>query len=468
MIKKNYILLVLSLFLNLICFSELQAWPSKNNKEYAALYSTGGWIPDSSEGFELAVWLPSQKPSSFFELDGWNLLRFSSTVAEATHKYPLIIIAHDSIGNRFSLNDVATKLAASGFVVVAPTFIGDNLDDMSKALTLESLLIKPKQLVYTIETVLHSEEFGSHIDSSRIGLIGIGNGITPVLQLVGASLSEEGWSNYCPSGESSDFYCQPIVKSEVTQLITDLVAFKKTPEAFMLNPPLQSALFPKPEVKVEEVLPPLPPDHDKNIKDNTAKKNKKAKDKNKKNTASDNIDTIGTTELSEAEQQAVLAEQKQIDKMLNNKTQDKIIIKSVLLLTPGHSFLFSDESFKNVTLPIALVLAEDDELYPLENHGLPLTGKIGGMPEQVVFEKTDHYSLLAPLPKKLTALLPELSGRATLKQRAKIAEKRDSEILSFFKKTLGDGVELPVNIGNASAKTAEKTETNASAQLSSK
>lgn len=445
-----------------------QAWPYSKPKKYAAMFSLGGWCRDYSERLEIAVWIPGTKPEVYTEFEGWPLLRFGGKVPEPTHKYPLILISHDSMGNRFSLHDLAEALAREGFVVAAPTHGGDNMDDMSKAFTFDALLGKPRQLVLTLETLLDSSDFSPYIDARRIGVIGVGVGAAAALQLGGAAPKANGWAGYCADASPDDSYCQPVIRQLMDTLVADLKKFQASPMSFLLTPPLYSDDFtppPPPAAPVAAVKAPAPGK-------NAAAKDKRTGKKPKNKVDSDNLTLPPNAEQLVEQLAEQLTEQRagqpatqptgQLAGQLagSGKSSNATIsagfaqntpaepqkiprsVKSLLLLTPGNSFFFTPDSLK-ADLPVAVFCAENDEVYPIEKHALPLSGVLPGMPYQVIFGKADHYSLLTPLPRKLTETLPELAGAASFKERQKILYKRDAEAILFFKATLGAPIELP-------------------------
>lgn len=440
----------LLLFGAMLCLpSHSQAWPYGKPKKFAALFSLGGWYKEYSERLEIAVWIPGIKPEVHTEFEGSPMLRFGGKVPEPTYRYPLILISHDSVGNRLSLYDLAEELAREGFVVAAPTHCGDNIDDMSKSFTFDALLGRPRQLVLTLETLLNSPDFYRYIDPQRIGVIGVGVGAASALQLGGATPNADGWSGYCADAAPGDSYCQPVIKQLIDKLSNDMRVFQASDLGFLLTPPLHSSDFTQPQLLFPEfTTKPAPAAKTAEAKDKRAGK----KQKNKTNAA--NLPQAPTAEQQASKLAAQLAAKS--DGTGRNATSAAPFaqsltsvlpkapryIKSLLLIAPGNSFFFTPDSLKR-DLPVAVFGAENDELYPIEKHALPLSGILPGMPYQIIFNKADHYSLLTPLPRKLTETLPELAGSASPNEREKILKKRNAEAVLFFKATLGAPVALP-------------------------
>lgn len=436
----------------LCCPLNSQAWPYSKPKKYAALFSLGGWYKEYSERLEVAVWIPGIKPEVRTEFEGWPMLRFGGKVPEPTHRYPLILISHDSIGNRLSLYDLAEELAREGFVVAAPTHCGDNIDDMSKAFTFDAMLGRPRQLVLTLETLLNSPDFAPYIDPQRIGVIGVGVGAAAAMQLGGATPKADGWARYCAEAAPNDSYCQPVTRKLMDKLVEDMKVFQASDLGFLLTPPLHSSDFTPPPPLVPLVTAKTTV---------TTKNNPQTKDKRSGKKQKNKVDADNLTLPPNAEQQASKLASKLAAQLTGNGKNSNSTapapfaqnlvaalpktpryIKSLLLLAPGNSFFFTPDSLKK-DLPVAVFGAENDEIYPIERHTLPLSGILPGMPYQIIFNKADHYSLLTPLPRKLTETLPELAGAASAKAREKILQRRNAEAVLFFKATLGAPVELP-------------------------
>ncbi len=177
--------------------------------------TVGIWNPAKNARLDLAVWYPST--SSPFQVD-YGDWRFSAArgrpPVEGMH--PLILLSHDSAGSRFSLHQLAGSLARNGFVAIALTHPGDNIDDMQSLFTPEQATNRARQLTQALDIVLSDPETASLIDPDRIGVLGVGPGGTAAMLLAGARLDPSGWTGYCNGKEDSpDPYCAPWAKQRM-------------------------------------------------------------------------------------------------------------------------------------------------------------------------------------------------------------------------------------------------------------
>lgn len=157
---------------------------------------------------DLAVWYPSSAAPSPVDYGDWTFSAARGKPAtEGMH--PLILLSHDSAGSRFSLHQLAAALARNGFVAVALTHPGDNIDDMQNLFTPVQPALRAVQLIQTLNVILRDPETAPLIDSDRIGVLGVGPGGTAAILLAGGRLDPAGWTGYCTGRPESDPYCTP-------------------------------------------------------------------------------------------------------------------------------------------------------------------------------------------------------------------------------------------------------------------
>lgn len=205
-VTRRFLLFLLT-FLTLTCVAQAAYQPG--------FKTVGIWNPAKNARLDLAVWYPSTSSSFQVDYGDWS---FSAArgrpPVEGMH--PLILLSHDSAGSRFSLHQLAGTLARNGFVAVALTHPGDNIDDMQTLFTPEQATARAKQLTQTIDIVLSDPETATLIDPDRIGVLGVGPGGTAALLLAGARLDPIGWTGYCNGKQdSADPYCAPWAKQRM-------------------------------------------------------------------------------------------------------------------------------------------------------------------------------------------------------------------------------------------------------------
>lgn len=180
----------------------------------------GVWNPTTGVRLDLAIWYPTNRSPSSVDYGNWTFSA-SRGAPPLTGQHPLVLLSHDSAGSRFSLHQLATALVQKGFVVAAPTHLGDNIDNMSLLFTGEQLVQRARQLSATLDTLLSHSDTAPLIDPQRIGVLGIGPGGTAALLLAGARLDPTGWSSYCTRSpaRSNDPYCSPWAKVRMDKLV---------------------------------------------------------------------------------------------------------------------------------------------------------------------------------------------------------------------------------------------------------
>ena len=169
----------------------------------------GIWDPATAVRLDLAVWYPTASAPFQVDYGDW---RFSAARGRPPleGQHPLIVLSHDVAGSRFSLHQLAAELASNGFVVVAPTHPGDNVDGMDTLFTAAQATNRAKQLTLTLNIALHNPETAPMIDADRIGVLGVGPGGTAALLIAGARLDATEWPVYCAGKEDTpDPYCTP-------------------------------------------------------------------------------------------------------------------------------------------------------------------------------------------------------------------------------------------------------------------
>lgn len=120
-------------------------------------------------------------------------------------------------------------------------------------------------------------------------------------------------------------------------------------------------------------------------------------------------------------------------------------IKVVGLLTPGGLFFLNKKELAELKMPMAVLFAGEDELYPPALSGEAMLqlfpSPFYDYVNTLVVPGADHYSLGAICPDEIAASLPELCGSVPSGERGKMQRQRDEFFVSFFRASLG--VPLP-------------------------
>ncbi|MDR1242470.1 MAG: hypothetical protein LBM00_06790 [Deltaproteobacteria bacterium] len=107
-------------------------------------------------------------------------------------------------------------------------------------------------------------------------------------------------------------------------------------------------------------------------------------------------------------------------------------LKAVGLLAPGGLFLLDKSALAGLSAPLAVLSAEQDELYKPETFPEPLAQTA----HTRLLKNLDHYSMNAVCPEEIFSLLPELCGAAPQDIRAEAARERDHFFITFFQSAL--------------------------------
>lgn len=179
---------------------------------HAGFRSIGIWHPDTGMRLDVAVWYPSSRTPRAVQIEGWTLL-VSKDNAGTPGKYPVILLSHDTAASRFASHDLAAALARHGFIIVAPTHPGDNVNDTGGLYHAAIFAERPKHLLLALDATARHPAIGPLLDGSRVGVLGVGAGAATVLQLAGAGPDLARLAGYCSPESPRDPLCSNWAKS---------------------------------------------------------------------------------------------------------------------------------------------------------------------------------------------------------------------------------------------------------------
>jgi predicted dienelactone hydrolase len=348
----------------------------------------GIWIPETGERLDVAVWYPSVRAPSEIHLGDWTL-DVARGGKEVPGRFPLVVISHCTAGSRLSHHDTAEALARAGFVVAAPTHPGDNSNDTSSLFLPEQLTARPRHVSTTIGRLLRAPETAPMIDPTRIGVIGFGTGGATALLLAGARPDGSRYAGYCERSTPGDPYCTKWASERLSRL----------PEA--LRSLQQGAATVEPAANATNAT-------------STAKSSGAAAP----------VRTTGAADAPPA--------------------LEDPRVRAVALVAPGYGMLFPRASLARVTVPVAILKADDDEVNRAPLHADALRAALPRPPEFTVLSGADHYALMAACPPNLQRDLPELCGGVDEDTRQAIHRVLNARLVRFFLATLGEaGPPLP-------------------------
>jgi predicted dienelactone hydrolase len=492
-----------------LCGAAMSRTASAETAAYpTAMRSFGVWMPETRERFDFSVWYPARTTMTGGVMDGW-VTEAGKRGRIIPGFYPLLLLSHDTAGSRFAHNDLATALASAGMLVVAPTHSGDSQHAGESIYTAELLRDRPRNLLRALETVLGTPEFAPYADESRIGLIGVGFGSITVFQLLGLSPDFSFLDAYCDERSRQDGFCAPWAAQRLAGLPETMRAMTKTwgrhvftPQLSVFAPKLLSVAVPRTAAGAaentgtgtaagksfwqrlfgddedDEPPPDVPPP---DVPPPPAGEEAEACGETPGGSAADfpllldfqGGPLFGGTDSGAAFVHIALADSPQYRVPVRAGSEESAgpepapptidastpfrrraetrAVRAAAVLVPAGGMLFRPDAVRLVGVPLAVVEAGLDTLYPPERHARRY--RLGTAPPSALLrvENADHFSLFAPCSADTAAILGETCGRLSGQARREAAEERDRFLLSFFQSVLGGAEKIPEPSGFVAA-----------------
>ena len=115
----------------------------------------------------------------------------------------LIVLSHGTGGSAITSFDLASTLAAAGFVVASPEHQGDNWRDQKLAGP-ESWKLRPTEVSKTIDAVMADPRFAPLLDASKVGVHGMSAGGVSALAHAGGQWSMGSLMRHCGANLKAD------------------------------------------------------------------------------------------------------------------------------------------------------------------------------------------------------------------------------------------------------------------------
>lgn len=180
----------------------------------------------------MAIWYPTKRVPTQIDYGNWSFQASRNAVPEIG-RHPFLLISHDTGGSRFSLHQLGIALAKNGFVAVALTHAGDNIDDLSGIFSTRQINGRAEEITRTIDQLAKHPFTEPMLDFQRIGVIGVGPGGAAALLLAGAIPDPAPWADYCAkaslarqaSGETDQnrvlLYCTSWASNRMQRMASD-------------------------------------------------------------------------------------------------------------------------------------------------------------------------------------------------------------------------------------------------------
>lgn len=479
------------LFFFAVCFAavlspvQAKAGGSAPERYSVAMRNFGVWEPQTKERLDFSVWYPSRGAAADSIREGW--------IVEASHSnrilpgfYPVILVSHDTASGRFANNDLAGALAAAGMIVIVPAHTDDNQNASAGIYTARLLKERPRHLLRALETVLGTPDFAPHADESRIGLLGVGFGAITVMQLAGAVPDFSRLQGYCGAASGSDAFCSLWTRERLGNMPQALSLMAQKEGQTVLSPPLD--LFAPTLMPVAVSPAELQAASDEKGQQTGAKKpsfwqrlfagaEEEPGDFSAQSNATiqasspvaQNVPApldfqggpmFGGTNSGALFVYIPLPGSSRLPLSLPEEPADDIKpepvpvtadpalrahrrppevrkIRGIALLAPAGGMLFSRTALENIRIPVALVEAGQDGLYPPQQHAYPYFANLSVQPMRLQLSGVDHFSLFARCAKDTMINLGDVCGRMVGDARQELAGKRDTFLVPFFQSALG-------------------------------
>lgn len=169
------------------------------------------------------VWYPTARINSSYHTSfGMWVMQAEKNVAPARLIAPVILISPDMVDSNLAYHEIASALAAAGFITVAPVHTGDNIENAAAVYSAAALYYRPLQMHEALAAVLREPDFAGLLDTERLGLLGSGVGALTVLQMCGVDLDYEAYSRYCDSSWNDEALCSRWARSRMSRLRDDM------------------------------------------------------------------------------------------------------------------------------------------------------------------------------------------------------------------------------------------------------
>ena len=188
----------------LAAFVALLAWASPASAQYAGLRTL---VVPGSEPVTVALYYPTPAVARTLPMGPWRPVVTPGAPVAAAPLKGLILISHGTGGHELGHHNLATRLAADGYLVAAPRHPGDNWEDRSMITSGRYFSERPRQVSRVLDALLASPEWGPRIPAGRIGAVGHSAGGYTVLALAGAQAEPARAAQHCRSVSDDPGFC---------------------------------------------------------------------------------------------------------------------------------------------------------------------------------------------------------------------------------------------------------------------
>lgn len=185
--------------------------------------------PSRDSHLNVAIWYPASPGGERVLVGEDRLFKGTEAWRDAPLRdgsFPLILVSHGSGGRISSLDWIAARLAAAGFIVAGPNHPGTTSGNSTPADTIR-IWQRAGDLSEVATALMHDPAWKRSIDEKRIGAFGFSLGAHTVLALAGARVDLEDFVRYCDNYPSMPD-CVWYASGKVDLRKTDKKRFEKS------------------------------------------------------------------------------------------------------------------------------------------------------------------------------------------------------------------------------------------------
>ena len=392
-------------------------------------------LPHQHIMLKISVWYPAKRKPGNIKEGVWNF-RAARNASALPGPWPLIVLSHDNTGTSLSHHDIASALAAKGYVVVAPTHDRDNADDMALLFHDRELWIRALQLHSALDFILDHPQLGPIIDRSRIGFLGFGSQAPAGFLLAGATTVGSEWEIFCSSSQQDAAEPEQTDIDFENAMHTADPAGKRQAQSPWCAPILSH--------RIDRLIDSLQHRSEQNI---TKKRYAEA-------AAADRIKTF--KRISDS----IMRYHQRILRLNNennlppppvalpllpppaeDSSAEDVRFKALAMVSPGFSFLFDADSLSHVSIPVLLIGAGKDKLNIPHEQAERFASMLKNA-EYDVFSHADACAFQAACPEGDPAYpLSSLCRSVDDDERTSLHQQLVWHATSFFSRYLTEKVE---------------------------
>ena len=188
----------------LAAFMTLLAWATPASAQYAGLRTL---VVPGAEPVTVALFYPTPVVARTQPMGPWRPVVTPGAPVAAAPLKGLILISHGTGGHELGHHNLATRLAADGYLVAALRHPGDNWEDRSMITSGRYFSERPRQVSRVLDALLASPDWGPRIPAGRIGAVGHSAGGYTVLALAGAQAEPARAAQHCRSVSDDPGFC---------------------------------------------------------------------------------------------------------------------------------------------------------------------------------------------------------------------------------------------------------------------